>query len=317
MKYLEFRNKDKMPILGLGTWKSNTGQVYEAVREAIRLGYRHVDCAAAYGNEAEIGQAFSDAFAGGDVKREELWVTSKLWNADHEPRDVRPALEKSLEALKLDYLDLYLMHWPVALRPEVSLPEKPEDFRSLDEVPISATWKAMEACLEAKLTRHIGVSNFNIGKLEELIKTAGIQPEINQVELHPFLRQKKLVAYCRSKGILLTAYSPLGSSDRPERMKATDEPALLEHPVIREVAEANEVTPGQVLIGWSINRGIAVIPKSTNKDRLKENFAASTLTLNKDEIERIGRLDQKYRFINGSLWTMEGSPYEPADLWDD
>jgi len=146
-----------MPALGLGTWKSDPGEVYKAVREAIKMGYRHIDCAMIYQNEAEIGQAFSDAFKDGDVKREELWITSKLWNNAHIKDDVQPALENTLKDLQLDYLDLYLIHWPVALKPGVGFPSSEDDFLSLKEVPTAVTWSGMEECKKVGLAKHIGV----------------------------------------------------------------------------------------------------------------------------------------------------------------
>ena len=165
MKTFKFSNGDAMPTLGLGTWKSKPGEVYNAIREAIKIGYRHIDCAYIYMNEAEIGQAFSDAFQTGDVKREELWITSKLWNNAHLTSDVRPALEKTLTDLRLDYLDLYLMHWPVALKPGVAFPKSADDFISLEEIPIISTWQEMEKCAQAGMTRHIGVCNLSIKNL--------------------------------------------------------------------------------------------------------------------------------------------------------
>jgi alcohol dehydrogenase (NADP+) len=170
MKKLVFKNGDTMPALGLGTWQAPRGEVGQAVREAIRIGYRHIDCAAIYGNEKEIGEALQAAFKAGEVQREELWITSKLWNTRHGQANVRPALEKTLADLQLDYLDLYLIHWPVAMKHVV--PHIPNQFIPLEEQPIADTWLGMEAVLDAGLTRHIGVSNFSVKKLKKLLETA-------------------------------------------------------------------------------------------------------------------------------------------------
>src|SRR5699024_9374339 len=196
MHTLRFENGDTLPQLGLGTWKSQPGEVYQAVKEAIRIGYRHIDCAHIYGNEAEIGQALEEAMADG-IKREELWITSKLWNNAHHPRNVKPALETTLRNLRLDYLDLYLMHWPVAMRRIPGFPQSADDLISPETLPFTVTWQTMEECVNGGLTRHIGTSNFSARKLQRLLDAGRIGPAMNQVELHPYLQQDNLVEFCR------------------------------------------------------------------------------------------------------------------------
>ncbi len=315
MKVYTYSNRDQMPLMGLGTWKSNDGEAYRAVREAIRIGYRHLDCASRYENEAEIGQALGDAFAEGDVEREQLWVTSKLWNNAHYPDDVRPALVQTLTDLRLDYLDLYLMHWPVAIRPGMLMPASGNDLLSLDIVPLSSTWQAMEACCREGLVRHIGLSNFSISKTRDILTTCQIRPENMQVESHPFMQQEELLSFCQRQGLSFTAYSPLGSQDRPPRVRGVDEPVLLEHTLIRQVAQESGLTPGQVLIAWAITRGTSVIPKSANPERLRQNFAAASVTLHPDHMALLHGLERGFRYVSGSLWTVPDSPYSFDSLW--
>ena len=315
MDTLSFDNGDEMPLFGLGTWKSDPGLVYDAVQVALEAGYRHVDCAPIYGNETEVGQALRDAFDNGGVVRDDVWITSKLWNDAHRPEVVRQALEETLEDLQLETLDLYLMHWPVALEPGVDMPESPDDLVSLRKQPLAETWEAMEALKEEGLARHIGVSNFSLPKLRSLIETADQPPEMNQIELHPYLQQQDLVEYAQVNDVHVTAYSPLGSRDRSSIMKKDDEPILFDHPTIQEVAEKHDCTVGQVLISWAVHRQTAVIPKSTNPGRIKENLASANVHLDDADMDKIASIDQQYRFVDGSFWAMEGSPYSLSDLW--
>jgi alcohol dehydrogenase (NADP+) len=317
MKALTFLNGDQMPIVGLGTWKSAPGDVYSAVREAIRIGYRHIDCAMLYGNEVEIGGAFRDAIADGHVKRNELWVTSKVWGNSHSREGVSIALKKSLRDLGLDYLDLYLIHWPIPLKPDAIIPSSGADFLSLAEAPIEATWEGMEAGVKAGLTRHIGVSNFSVKKLRDLMAHSTIKPEVDQVEMHPFLQQPELVAFCAEQGVHLTAWAPLGSSDRPDAFKAANAPVLLDNPVIKSIADAHGRTPAQILIAWHVNQGISTIPKSVTPSRLRENFAAAEIVLSPSDMERIAALDRHYRLLDGAFWAIEGSPWTLQTLWDE
>ncbi|MGH8161893.1 MAG: aldo/keto reductase [Gammaproteobacteria bacterium] len=316
MQEFGFNHGDTMPRLGLGTWKSRPGEVYHAVREAIRVGYRHIDCAQNYGNEAEVGRALADAMAAG-MKREELWITSKLWNDAHDPENVKPALETTLRNLRLDYLDLYLMHWPVALRENTEFPNSADDMISLEKLPLTVTWKAMEDCTGDGLTRHIGESNFSARKLQQVLEEGDINPAMNQVEMHPYLQQPDLLDFCRKKGIHVTAYSPLGSSDRPLGLKAENEPVLLEDPTIRGVAERHDASPAQVLIAWALERDTAVIPKSVNPERIRQNLEAAELTLTDSDMQALARLDRHRRYLSGDFWALPGSGYTVENLWDE
>ncbi|EKX50778.1 hypothetical protein GUITHDRAFT_157250 [Guillardia theta CCMP2712] len=239
-----------MPSLGLGTWLSKRGEVRDAVREAIKMGYRHLDAAWIYGNEDEVGKGIADCIKEGIVRREDLFVTSKLWNTFHDPEDVPKALNDSLNKLGLEYLDLYLIHWPLAFK------------------------------------RSIGVSNFGIGGLKSLLSRSTIKPAVNQVEGHPYLEQWPLLKFCKEQKIAVTAYSPLGSPGRysytcngsavidhsNRDVKASGEPHLLSEPSVIRIAGSLNCTPAQVLLLWGWHRGTIVIPKSVTKRRLQENL---------------------------------------------
>jgi alcohol dehydrogenase (NADP+) len=317
MRTVTFANGDRMPLLGLGTWKSAPGEVGAAVREAIRLGYRHIDCASVYANEPEVGEAIRGAIAAGEVTREELWITSKLWCNAHGQANVEPALRRSLGDLGLEWLDLYLVHWPVPIRPGVAFPGSGDDLLPPAAVPLTDTWQGMEAVLDLGLTHHIGVSNFSSRKLQQVLASARRQPEVNQVERHPLLQQPQLLADCAAAGVHITAYSPLGSGDRPAALKGADEPVLLENPVISAIAAEHGCSPAQVLIAWHLQSGISTIPKSVSPARLQQNLAAADLELSPSDLERIAGLDQHRRLVDGSFWLLEGSPWSLQTLWDE
>ena len=226
-------------------------------------------------------------------------------------------MERTLKDLQLDYLDLYLIHWPINFQANIVFPKRPEEFLAPEAIPIIETWQAMEKMVQKGLCRFIGVCNFNITRLTDLKRQAKIQPVMNQIELHPYLQQTKMLEYCKENGVLLTAYSPLGSGDRPEAMKKENEPSLLAHPVVIDIAQKRKITPGQVLLAWGLSRGTVVIPKSTNPVRLQENLLAADLQLEAADIQAIDALEQGYRFVDGSFFQSPGSPYTVAGLWEE
>ena len=228
-----------------------------------------------------------------------------------------PALKKTLTDLQLDYLDLYLMHWPVALKPGLGFPEKAEDYLSLEEVPLIETWQALEKCLDQELVKHIGVSNFSEKKISDLKGQATHPPEMNQVEMHPLLQQKELLAYCQRENVHITAYSPLGSGDRPERLKKEDDIDLLNEETITQIAQKHSCSTAQVLISWGVERGTAVIPKSVNPERIQQNLASADVSLDDEDMQKIAELDRHSRYIDGATWTEGETPYTMANLWDE
>ncbi|MBV6653767.1 MAG: aldo/keto reductase, partial [Mameliella sp.] len=243
--------------------------------------------------------------------------TSKLWNDAHKKEDVQPALEKTLSDLGLEYLDLYLMHWPVAFKKGIDFPQDSAGYLPLSEVPLAETWGAMQALQEAGLVKHIGTSNFSQQKLQHLIDLGGQKPEMNQVELQPYLQQQQLIDYCHANDIHVTAYSPLGSMDRPAVFKKAGEPIPLENETILAIAKDNQISPAQVLIRWQLQRNISVIPKSTNPGRLKQNFDTLQLSLDDHAMDKIAALDQHQRIIDGAFFVAPDKGYTVANLWDE
>lgn len=315
MKTITLNDGNTIPAFGLGTWKSPKGEVREAVKEALKVGYRQIDAAWIYQNEQEVGEGIGESIEKGVVSREEIFVTSKLWNTFHDPKDVEKGCQETLTALGLDYLDLYLMHWPIAFKPGTSQHKAAEDFWPLSEMPFSKTFEAMLALREKGLVKSVGVSNFTVSKLEKLIAESSAVPAMNQVELHPYNPQPELLEYCQEKGIQLTAYSPLGSGDRPDSMKQKDEPPLLENKVVISTADKEGISPAQLLIAWAIDRGTVVIPKSTNAGRIAENLAAAGHSLSAESRTALDSIDIRYRYVSPEGWFFPGVTYEGESFW--
>ena len=296
----------QMPTIGMGLWKLEQDQAAKAVRDAIAIGYRHLDSATDYANEQQVGDGISQALAEGLCSREDLWVTSKLWNTDHRAEHVRPALERTLKDLQVDYLDLYLIHFPIALKHVPHDHHYPADWlydqndpngkMQLDAVPLSETWAAMEEMVEAGLVRHIGVCNFSTGLIHDLLTYAKIPPAVVQVESHPYFTQEPLLRLCRERNIAVTAFSPLGAlSYVPLNMaKATD--TVLEEPVVLTAAKRLNKTPAQIVLRWGIQCNVAIIPKSSNPERLRENLQLFDFSLNDQEMMDISALNRNQRF---------------------
>ncbi|KAI2664498.1 Aldo-keto reductase family 1 member A1-A [Labeo rohita] len=272
-----------MPAVGLGTWKSAPGQVKQAVLAALDCGYRHIDCAAAYSNEREVGEALSERLAAGQpLRREDIFVTSKLWNTKHHPDDVEEACKKSLSDLRLSYLDLYLMHWPMAFeRGDELMPRRPDGTIRYDDTHYRDTWAAMEKLVDQGLVKAIGLSNFNARQIDDILSIAKHKPVVNQVECHPYLVQTQLVCYCWSRGLSVTAYSPLGSPDRP--WVTSEEAHLLDDPRVVGLAKRYNKTPAQVIIRWHVQRGVVCIPKSVFDFKLTDEDMRVIESFNRNE----------------------------------
>ena len=299
-------SQTKMPKVGFGLWKIPQDICADAVYNAIKAGYRHLDSACDYGNEVQVGQGIKRAIDEGMCSREELWVTSKLWNTYHSKEHVKPALARSLRDLQLDYVDLYLIHFPIAqpfvpfetrYPPEwINNPDADNPSMQLAPVPLMETWQAMEALADEGLATEIGICNYNTGLLNDLMSYARIKPAVLQVESHPYLTQERLMRLASDYNMQVTAFSPLGALSYLELDMAGAGESVLEQEAVKSAAQRLGKTPAQVVLRWGIQRGNAIIPKTSRPERLIENLAIFDFALSQQEMDDISALNSNRRF---------------------
>jgi len=309
MKSVKLNTGHDMPLFGLGTWKSEPGKVSAAVGDALDLGYKLIDCAHVYGNEKEVGEALGARLKSGQVKREDLFIVSKLWNTFHSADKVLPALKTTLENLGLEYVDLYLIHWPMGYKEDAGtlFPKDEAEKTLISTVDYTETWVAMEKLVGEGLVRSIGVSNFNKDQIERVLAAGTVVPAANQVECHPQLAQDQLIAYCKGKGIEVMAYSPLGSPDRP--WAKPSDPLLMEHPEVLKIAGKHGRTAAQVLIAYQLHRNVIVIPKSVTQSRILSNLQSVEVELDAEDMAALKGLDCNGRVV-GLEW-LKDHPHYP------
>lgn len=310
----------KIPVVGLGTFGSDlygNEVVANAVAGALEAGYRHIDCASVYGNEVEIGQVLQAALTQG-LRRDELWITSKVWNDKHAEKDLIESCEKSLRDLRLDYLDLYLIHWPFPNFHGKGVTVESRDPHAVPYIHANymKSWRAMEKLVKRGLVKAIGTSNITIPKLQLVLRDAKIKPACNEMELHPHFQQPELFRYVVDNGIVPIGFSPIGSPARPERDKTPDDTIDIEDPLIVKIAQRLNVHPAVVCIKWAIQRGQVPIPFSVNRAKYLANLrAAVTEPLTEAEMEEIATIDKNCRLIKGQVFLWNGARgWE--DLWD-
>jgi diketogulonate reductase-like aldo/keto reductase len=308
----------EIPAIGLGTFGSDNydaATIAAAVDKAIRLGYRHIDCAAVYGNEKEIGGALAKLFAEGVVKREELWITSKVWNDSHER--VAESCRKTLSDLQLNYLDLYLVHWPFPNHhaPGVTVESRDANAKPYIHADYMKTWRDMEKLVDEGLTRHIGTSNMTVQKLELLLRDCRIKPACNEMEMHPHFQQPELFNFITAHDMVAIGYCPIGSPNRPERDRTANDTVPIEDPVIVKIAQAHNIHPAVVCIKWAAQNGQIPIPFSVKPEKFMNNLRATVEDpLSVEEMQAIRAIDRNCRFIKGQVFTWKGAAWE--DLWD-
>ncbi|KAM1049129.1 hypothetical protein ACFX13_028881 [Malus domestica] len=285
-----------MPVVGLGVWRMEGKEIRDLVLNALNLGYRHFDCAADYKNEPEVGEALAEAFSTGLVKREDLFITTKLWNSDH--GHVVEACKDSLKKLRLDYLDLFLVHFPVATKHTgVGMTGSALDEDGVLEIDttisLETTWHAMEDLVSMGLVRSIGISNYDIFLTRDCLAYSEVKPAVNQIETHPYFQRESLVKFCQKHGICVTAHTPLGGAVANSEWFGSV--SCLDDPVLKNLAEKYKKTAAQVVLRWGIQRNTVVIPKTSKLERLKENFQVFDFELTKEDMDLIAKVDRKHR----------------------
>jgi alcohol dehydrogenase (NADP+) len=283
---VKLNNGRDMPIIGFGTFLSAKGEIGDAIKAAIECGYRHIDCAYVYNNEKEIGDALQELFQKKVVTREELFITSKLSASMMHPDEVQKGIKETLANLQVGYLDLYLVHIPVPIE-SVDGKTRP---RKLNGYGLQDVWRKMEQCVDNGQTKSIGVSNYNVQTMLDVINYAKIQPVVNQVERHPYLPQNELLKFCMDNNVYLTGYGSLGSRGLESRAKKPDVVDLIESDVVKAIASAHGKTPAQVLLRWSVDTNVICIPKSVNPTRIKENFNIFDFKLTEKDLESLASL---------------------------
>lgn len=300
------------PTVGLGTWKIPDAVLPDLIPAAVDLGYRHFDCACDYGNEKAVGEGLRKALTSGAYSRDDLWITSKLWNTYHHPDHVRAACERDLSDLGLDELDLYLIHFPVTLAyvpfeeryPPGWLFEPGAENAAMKhvKVPISETWGAMEVLVDSGLVKRIGICNFGTTLIRDLQSSARIQPSVLQVEMHPYLTQQRLLRFCQEEKITVTAFSPFGASSYVPLQMAEENESVLDETIIKEIANGAGKTPGQIVLRWAVQRGTVVIPKTQTIGHLKDNLEIFDFALTGEEMTAIDQLDRNRRFNDPAVF---------------
>ena len=301
---------ESIPSIGFGLWKIANENCANVVYEAVKQGYRHFDSASDYGNEREVGEGITRAIAAGLCSREELWVTSKLWNTFHRPEHVEAACRRSLTDLGLEYIDLYLIHFPIALNYVDFDDRYPPEWvfdpaaqigsaragMQRDAVPLSSTWAAMEGLVESGLVRQIGVCNYSTGLLHDLMNYCQTPPDLLQIESHPYLCQENLIRLAKQYGLKVTAFSPLGSLSYVELEMAEQNESILDQEIVRVISKRLGCSPAQTVLRWGIQRGNSVVAKSVNANRMAENLASSLIELTDEDMSAITNLDRGRRF---------------------
>lgn len=304
--FLETADGGAFPSIGLGTWKIPAEVLPDLIPQAVEIGYRHFDCACDYGNEPAVGEGLKRVLDSGACSRDDLWVTSKLWNTYHHPDHVRLACERSLHDLGLDVLDLYLIHFPVTLA-YVPFEERyppgwffdpnaAEPAMKPVRIPLADTWGAMEHLVRDGLVKRIGICNYTTGMVRDLLAYASIAPQVLQVEMHPYLTQQRLLRFCQDENITVTAFSPFGASSYVPLNMAGENENVLEDPVVKKIASDLGKTPGQIVLRWAVQRGTVTIPKTQTVGHLGDNIAIYDFELGAGQMAAIDALDRGRRF---------------------